>query len=180
MAKKKSLKYIPTKNYIIAALLIAVSIFLVFYLFEWYKVKQIDKYGRSYLMESNTLNLEIKSFEEIPIVLMEAPSDYFVFINYLNEKANYKLEKNLKKIIDDYNLKDIFYYMNVTDIREKDDDYINNLNKHFNSDDKIKNVPVILYYRSGKLTEVINSNEDNIISASELKKILEIYEIKKP
>jgi len=174
--KKKKTRYVPLKNYLIAALLVAVTIFLVLYLFEWYKVRQIEKYGTSYLVESNTVNLEIKTIDEIPVVFSEAPSDYFVFINYLNEEANYKLEKQLKNIIDEYNLKDNFYYMNVTDIKE-DDNYLNKLNDAFDVDNKIKNVPTILYYQNGELKETANSNANEIISASELKRILDVYEI---
>ena len=91
--KKKSTRYIPTKNYVIAFLIAAAAIFLVFYIFEWYKVKQIEKYGTSYLIESNTVSMEIKNYKEIPIIFSEAPTEYFVFINCLNEKDNYKLEK---------------------------------------------------------------------------------------
>ncbi len=177
MAKKKNTRFVPTKNYLIAALLIAVSIFLVFYLFEWYKVSQIEKYGTSYLVESNTLNLEIKSVQEIPVVFSEAPTDYFVFINYLNEKDNYKLEKDLKKIIDEYNLKDNFYYMNITDLKENDTKYLSKLNEAFNLDNKIKSIPTLIYYRNGELAEVINSQENNIMSASDLKRIIDVYEI---
>jgi len=178
VAKKKSTRYIPTKNYVIAFLMIAVAIFLVFYLFEWYKVKQIEKYGTSYLIDSNTISLEIKSIEEIPVVFLEAPSEYFVFINYLNEKDNNKKEKNLKNIIDEYNLKDIFYYMNVTELKNEVN-YINKLNKAFGIDNKINSIPVLLYYQNGKLTEIIDSENDEIISASELKRILDVYETEK-
>ena len=178
MTKKKNIRYVPLKNYIIAALLITASVFLVFYLFEWYKVKQIEKYGTSYLIESNTISMEIKNIKEIPIIFSEAPSDYFIFINYLNEEENYKLERNLKDIIDDYNLKDNFYYMNVTELKKNDKNYIKKLNNAFELKDKLKYTPAILFYRNGKLAEVINSNDNEIISASELKRILDVYEIK--
>jgi len=177
VAKKKSTRYIPIKNYVIALLIAAIAIFLVFYLFEWYKVKQIEKYGTSYLTESNTISMEIKNYEEIPVIFSEAPTDYFVFINYLNEKETYKLEKKMKKIIDDYNLKDVFYYMNVTELKEKDDNYIEKLNNAFDIDNKIKDVPTILYYKNNELVEVISSNDNEIMSASELKRILDVYEI---
>lgn len=180
MTKKKKLKYIPPKNYVMAVLLIAITIFLVFYFFEWYKVKQVEKYGTSYLIESNTINLEIKSIEEIPTVFLEAPTDYFVFINYLNNDSTYKLEKELKKIIDDYNLKDIFYYMNVTEAKEENARFISELNTTFETNNKIKNIPVLLYYKNGKLMEVASSTDNNIINASDLKRILDVYEIKKP
>lgn len=177
--KKKSTRYIPTKNYVIAFLIAAAAIFLVFYIFEWYKVKQIEKYGTSYLIESNTVSMEIKNYKEIPIIFSEAPADYFVFINCLNEKENYKLEKELKKIIDDYDLNDIFYYMNVTKLKEKDANYAKKLNEAFDIDNKIKNAPTILYYNNNELVEVITSGKNEIISATELKRILDVYEIEK-
>jgi len=177
VAKKKSTRYIPTKNYVIAFLMIAVAIFLVFYLFEWYKVKQIEKYGTSYLTKTNTVSMEIKNYEEIPIIFSEAPAEYFVFINYLNEEKTYKLERNLKKIVDDYKLSDIFYYMNVTKLKEKDINYTDKLNEAFGLKNKIKNAPTILYYRDNELVEVITSGKNEIITASELKRILDVYEI---
>lgn len=176
-SKKKNSHYIPAKNYIIAIFIALFAIFLVFYLFEWYKVEQIEKYGTSYLTESNTINMEIKSYKEIPIIFSEAPTDYFVFINYLNEKDTYKLEKNLKKIIDNHNLKDNFYYMNITSLKENNDNYLKDLNEAFHTDNKIKNVPTILYYKNNKLEAVISSNESNIISSNDLKRLLDKYDI---
>ena len=176
MAKKKNnSRYIPLKNYVLAIMIVAIAIFLVLYLFEWYKVKNLEKYGTSYLISSNTINLEIKDYEEIPLVLSETSNDYFIFINYLNVEETYKLEKELKDVIDEYNLKDIFYYINVTKLKEKKD-YLSNLNDALNLEDKIKNVPTILYYHNNELAEVI-SNKDDIISADDLEDIIKKYEV---
>lgn len=176
MAKKKNnSRYIPLKNYFIAVLIAAFAIFLVLYLFEWYKVKNLEKYGTSYLINSNTINLEIKDYEEIPLVLSETPSDYFIFINYLNVEETYNLEKDLKNVIDEHNLKDIFYYINVTKLKEKDG-YLDRLNSALNLDNELESVPTILYYRNNKLAEVI-SNDKEIISADDLEDIIEKYEI---
>lgn len=175
--KKKNTRYVPTKNYVIAILVVGLTIFLAFYFLEWYKVKQIEKYGTSYLMKTNTVSMEIKKSEEIPLIFAEAPSEYFVFINYLNEEKTYKLEKDLKDIVDDYNLNNIFYYLNVTTLKDKDSNYADKLNKAFDSDNKIKNAPTILYYQNNELVEVITSGKNEIISASDLKRILDVYEI---
>lgn len=174
--KKRSTRYIPLKNYFITAFMIALAIFLIFYLFEWYKVKNIEKYGTSYLMESNTINLEIKNYEEIPNVLLEASTDYFLFINYLNVKETYKLEKDLKKVIDKYNIQDIFYYMNVTELKD-DTDYLKKLNTALNTNNKIKNVPVLLYFSNNELIEVINSGNNKMIQAADLERIIDVYNL---
>ena len=168
MAKKKYKKNIPVKNYLITIILIAIIIFLAFYIFEWYKVKTIEKYGTSYLISTKTINMEINDYEEIEPVFMETPSDYYVLINYLNDKDTYKLETSLKNIIDKYDINDLFYYINVTDLKENDDNYLVTLNKALKLNDDIKTVPVILFYHEGRLVE-------KIYSAKDFEKVLRVY-----
>ena len=171
MAKRKVKRNsIPLKNYLITIVLMAACIFLVIYALKWYEVKRIEKYGTSYLIKTKTVNMEISDYEEIEQVFMEAPSDYYILINYLNDKNSYKLETNLKNIIDNYDLNDLFYYINVTELKENDDNYLEKLNKTLKIDNEIKTVPVILFYHNGKLAE-------KIYSANDFKKILQVYQV---
>ena len=57
MVKKKNndLKKVPLKNYFIALLVLIGGILLIVYIFEWYQVKETEKYMESYLLKSNTI-----------------------------------------------------------------------------------------------------------------------------
>lgn len=115
MAKKKSKKnninFKKLFYFIIGFLLI---IFLIWYIISWKNVKKEEKLMNSYLITSNTLSVEIKDLSETIQVLKESPSEYFVYISYTNDEKVYSFEKKLKKLIDNYNLKDEFYFVNVT------------------------------------------------------------------
>lgn len=173
---EKGNKYIPFKNYIYAILFLIIVILIVWYFLSWYKIKQEEKYINSYLISSGTLSLEIKDLDEIVQVLKESPSEYFVFITYNNDENTYKLEKRLKLIIDDYGLKDEFYYINVTNLKESSTLY-NELNDAF-STTMIKNVPCLLYFKSDELEKII-IDEKKIFNADDVIKLLDEYDYEK-
>ena len=129
MAKKKSKKNIYSlKKTIYIALSIIILILLIWYAYSWYKVKNLEKYYNSYLLNSNTVSLEIKDLNEVVQVL--------------------------KELIDNYNLKDEIYYVNITSIKN-DDDLYDKINSTFNTK-LINNVPAILYFKNKELVNVIN------------------------
>lgn len=155
MAKKKSKKNIYSlKKTIYIALSIIILILLIWYAYSWYKVKNLEKYYNSYLLNSNTVSLEIKDLNEVVQVLKESPNEYFILISYTGNEEVYKLEKKLKELIDNYNLKDEIYYVNITSIKN-DDDLYDKINNTFNTK-LINNVPAILYFKNKELVNVIN------------------------
>lgn len=165
MAKEKIKKYI----YILLVIIGVVLIFLYFN--KWHEVKEEEKYQNSYLVETNTISLEINNIEEINTVLSETPSYYFLYISYTGNEKIYNLEKDIKPLINEYNLQDNFYFLNVTEDMKNKDDYKEKIANKLNVDN-IKKVPVILYFKDGKL---IN---DNIYNAKDFKKVLENENIK--
>ena len=56
-----------------------------------------------------------------------------------------------------------------------EDNYLTRLNNAFETD-KITKVPTILYYKDGKIIDVVRRNDNNIINASDFQKVLDIYE----
>ena len=165
MAKEKIKKYV----YILLVIIGVVLIFLYFN--KWHEVKEEEKYQNSYLVETNTISLEINNIEEINTVLSETPSYYFLYISYTGNEKIYNLEKDIKPLINEYNLQDNFYFLNVTEDMKNKDDYKEKIANKLNVDN-IKKVPVILYFKDGKL---IN---DNIYNAKDFKKVLENENIK--
>ena len=160
MAKKKSKKnninFKKLFYFIIGFLLI---IFLIWYIISWKNVKKEEKLMNSYLITSNTLSVEIKDLSETIQVLKESPSEYFVYISYTNDEKVYSLEKKLKKLIDNYNLKDEFYFVNVTNIKD-DENFYKEINNTFNTK-LINNIPYILHFKNNELKKVIYNKDLN-------------------
>lgn len=160
MAKKKSKKnninFKKLFYFIIGFLLI---IFLIWYIISWKNVKKEEKLMNSYLITSNTLSVEIKDLSETIQVLKESPSEYFVYISYTNDEKVYSFEKKLKKLIDNYNLKDEFYFVNVTNIKD-DENFYSEINDTFNTK-LINNIPSILHFKNNELKKVIYNKDLN-------------------
>lgn len=171
---KKNKKSI-LKNYIYIILSLAIIVLIVWYIFSWYQVKEKEKYLESYLITSNTINYETSDFSELNQVLKEAPSKYFVYISYTEDEKVYKLEKKLKDIIDEYNLKDAFYYVNILNIKENEN-LIESLNDMLFTKN-IQNVPCIIYYEDGKVKDIVQDN--NIFSHNDLTSLLRKYNFEK-
>ena len=161
------------KNILIIVCIVLALILVIFYGYRVNKLKETDTLSKSYLLDSGTVSLEIKNLDEVNQILAESPTEYFVLISYTGNKDTYKLENGLKRILDKYKLNDSFYYLNVKSIMDEDN-YLNRLNNAFNTD-KIKKVPTILYYRNGKIVDVVTRNDNNIINAGDFQKLLDIY-----
>lgn len=175
MTSVKNEKYIPTRNYITALVLVLIVIILTLYFFKWYDVYEENKVSSSYLIKSNTITNEIKDLKEVEAVFTEVPDDYFIYISYTNDEKVYEMEKELASVINSYALNDKFYFINITDI-QKEDNYIDKLNETLNLDDqKITKVPTIIYYKNGEIASdgILIRADDNIINASDLQQFLE-------
>lgn len=175
VASVKNEKYIPTKNYITALVLVLVVVLLTLYFFKWYDVYEENKVAASYLIKSNTITNEIKDLKEVEAVFTEVPDDYFIYISYTNDEQVYEMEKELKDVINKYALNDKFYFINITDI-QKEDNYIDKLNETLKLDSqKITKVPTIIYYKNGEIAKdgILIRNDDNIINAADLEQFLE-------
>lgn len=172
--KKKENKYFSFKNYLSIFIIIVIVVLAIIYCIDWISVKRKDKLMNSYLLSTSTITYEIKDLSEVEQVLKESPSEYFVFISYTNDEKTYKLEKKLKKYIDNYNLNDKIYYLNITDIKD-DVNLLNELDETFNTK-AIENVPCILYYKDNLLEKVI-VNKDGTFESIEFKRLIEEYEL---
>lgn len=160
MAKKKSKKNnINFKKIFYFILGFLLIIFLIWYIISWKNVKQEEKLMNSYLITSNTLSVEIKDLSETIQVLKESPSEYFVYISYTNDEKVFNFEKKLKKLIDNYNLKDEFYFVNVTNIKD-DENFYSEINDTFNTK-LINNIPCILHFKNNELKKVIYNKDLN-------------------
>ena len=178
MPKAKKVKNIPVKNYYMVIFIIIAVILATLYIFKMYEVKKAEKYQESYLITSETVSLEINDLNEINQVFMEAPETYFVYIGYTKDENVYNFEKELKPIIEEYGLKDVFYYIDATNLKEEDN-YLDKLNDSLNlKEDKLDKIPAIIYFNNDTY-EIVKRDDDNMIKAADLGKLLDINNIEK-
>ena len=174
---KKNERYIPLKNYVLAAVVVVVMILLTLYGFAWYNVLRENRVSTSYLVKEKIISNEIQSLEEVSDVFSEAPNSYFIYISYTGSEEIYNMEKGLKKVINKYELNDKIYYLNVTTIKEQED-YIDDINKSLNLDKKkVKKVPTIVYIKDGEVVDIITRSDDNIMNVGDFEKLLDVNNV---
>ncbi len=178
---KKNEKYIPTKNYWIAGIIVVVVILLTWYGFSWYRVYEDNKVAQSYLVKNNVISMEIKDLNEAKDVFQEVPNSYFVFVSYTGDEKVYNMEKEIKDLIKEYKLNDSIYYLNVTDIKN-DKNYLDEINNSLSlKDNKITEIPTIVYFKDGKVSKsgIIKPVDGQLMTVNDFQKFLDVNKISK-
>ncbi len=159
------------KNYYIGVVIALMIILAILYYLKIYETARLKKYEKSYLVDNGAVSLTINSLDEIKQVFSEAPESYFVFISYTKDETEYKLENRLKPIIDSYELKDSFYYLNTNDIKD-DNDLYDKINDKFKlTKDKINSIPIIIYFKEGSY-EIVDPNKlDSFLEKNNFEKV---------
>lgn len=165
-------RLVPIKNYLLAVILFLGVIFLFVYAFMWYNIKKEEKLLESYLITTNTTSLILQELDEVDAIFEEAPDNFFLFISYTKDKDVLDLEKEIKPYIDKYNVNDIFYYLDVTDLKENSE-FLNNLNKKLNT--QIKYLPTLIYFSHNNIVETLESSDKETLKKDNFKTLLEIY-----
>ncbi len=163
-----------TKKYFVGLCIVLAIIFLALYVNRWNTVREQEKYYNSYLISTNTISLEMTDIDEISSVLSETPNYYFLYISYTGDEDVYNLEEELKPLIDEYQLQNNFYFLNVTDFKDTNTDYTNDIADELGIDRSIiSKVPIILYFKDGEL-----ATAKGIFTADEFQDLLENQDIK--
>ena len=176
-SKNSNERYISPKNYLYAILILVGGILLTSYIFSWYQVKQEEKFMNSYLLKSKTISSSIKDFDSYEQIKQEFPSSYFIYIGYTNDEEIYNLEKGLKRVIDKYKINDNFYYIDVTKLKEENDDYLTVIKDKLEVK-TLKDIPAIIYVHEGELLEsnILDGVKNTKLKVEDLKQLLDIYE----
>ena len=83
------------------------------------------------------------------------------------------MEKELTAVINEYDLGDKIYFLNVTSIKDKDD-LLDQVNKTLGlEDNKVKQIPTIIYYNDGKVVDMINKEGNSIMDIGDFQKLLD-------
>ena len=143
-------------------------------------LKVTSNYKPAYLVQEEILsNDHILALENAKNKLGALNGDYFVYVGYtkMYNSDIQVLDMGIANLIDKYNLKDKFYYINIDSIINKKNkvDIVNRLLGY--QDVLIKKVPTILYVNSDNIirTEnIITRDDDKLITVGDFQKLLDI------
>ena len=162
----KKERVVPKRNYIYLLLMIFSVVLITLSIFsinDKYKNKRLESsYLDGFITKIN--------INEIDNVISETNSEFFILLTKTNDENVYKFEINLKKIINEYNLRDNFIYINYNE----DYSCLDKINELF--DIKLQKVPAILYFKNGEFVKSINSNME-LLSIDDFQKLLDEYEV---
>ena len=159
---------IPRKNYIIYGIIVVVTLTLVFYANEWYKAYKQNELENSYIAEY----VKEVNYPEFQNYVLEN-SDLIVYIGEKNSEKCVSFEKELHKVIKEYNLEDEVIFLNVSDV--------NNLNVitdtyRISSLNTSLSIPSVAILKNSKFYDILNSNDDNELRSDEIIQLLEEHE----
>ncbi len=165
---------INVRKYVNCCLLMVAIVLISVIACKVYKAYKVNKIGESSFIRMGG-NLQYKDIENATI---ELPTDGFILISYTKDEKVKKLEDSLQKSVVNNELQNNIYYLDVTELK-LEEGYIDSLNKKFGleDNDKIQEVPALLYYRDGKFMKSLTSTQDRMMSADDFNKLLDSYEI---
>lgn len=159
----KKEREIAFKNYIILALVLIITIIGVIYIFMWYSSKEKSKLELpildDYIMPIN--------YNELNDYIVEN-KDAVIYTSVLNDVNIRLFENKFKNVIIKNNLNSSILYLNLTN-EIKDTNVLLKMEKKYGT--KI-DIPSVMVFRDGVLTDVYNIKEDNY-NIKKLEKYLE-------
>lgn len=152
---------------LLAAILLTISYFKFFQEMDFTTYSD-DWKGKSYLVSKNIVH-QISLGEILNVVNKD---DAFIFVTNMEGEEEFKLEKDLKKIVSDYHLTSRFFVYPLNSSNET---------KAYENLQVTKNIkiPTILYYRNGVLEEMVEREDNKMMEAADFVHLLDIYEFKK-
>lgn len=159
----KKEREIAFKNYIILALVLIITIIGVIYIFMWYSSKEKSKLELpildDYIMSIN--------YNELNDYIVEN-KDAVIYTSVLNDVNIRLFENKFKNVIIKNNLNSSILYLDLTN-EIKDNNVLFNMEKKYGT--KV-DIPSVMVFRDGVLTDVYNIKEDNY-NIKKLEKYLE-------
>lgn len=177
--KSDNFKMAPTNIFIAVLACLLIGIYSVTLFLETKENNYSSKWdGLSYLVEKQYAK-EVNC-TNIPVVISDDIS--FIYIQSFDEEnyeKEFELEKSLKKIIEEYGLKDNFYVYPSNSNCGSLADLGSTSAQSLKLTKPITKVPTILFYKNGVLIDYIERIDNQMMDESDFVQLLDIYEIKK-
>ena len=165
------MKEIPKKNYFILAIIVVLTILLVFYLKSWYEATTLSNLPRTIMADSLP---EVK-IEEFDNFIQENPN-IVIYISSSTENQG-DFDKKIYQYISKNNLKQNFVYMNkdevtIEQLKDLQEKYASDLIKK----QDISNIPNFYLIHEGQIVDYYNTNGQ--VDYNEAVKFLEEAELR--
>ncbi len=172
-------KHISFTNCIIAAIIVVWILILLAVGFQLYGKYQEKLYDEGYFNHEK-IDIKTLSLEDLHSEINGTSTDtMFILFNQIGEEENYILEKDLYQIMQDYNIQDNFYYVDVTNEYGKYNCSMDCVLNQLLETSMISNVPAIVYVEDHRIIDVAQREDQKVLEAADFVKLLDIYEFEK-
>lgn len=164
--KKEELRKVPTKNYIILLIVIAITFFLVYYLYRFYVVYS------AYQKETPVIRDVLPEItnQELEHYVQESPSAV-IYMCTASSDACRNFEKSFKKLVEKENLSTYITYVNLSnaDLGQFND----NFNHSYPYKQELKNeYPALVVFEDNKVRDIIQASDKKKLSISDVDQFL--------
>ena len=192
-AKKKAVKVVSNdaktkantefllRSVLIVAYTLIVVILLIGFLEPYMNNMKVESsYKPAYLVQQEILDEEhVLKLDQAWSKLSKLEGDYFVYVGYTkmyNSKVH-ALDIKIANLIDKYDLKDKFYYLNIDSILSKKNrvDLVNYYLAY--KDVLVTKIPTIIYVNSENIVRpenIITRDDDKLMTVGDFQKLLDI------
>lgn len=170
--EKKDSKVVPFKNYVLLIVIFIITLGIMTYFCNWYKV--YDEFKRQTPVIRGTL-FEITSEEELEHYVMENETAV-VYLCTASDDNCRNFEKDFIKLIEKKNLQESILYFNLSDIDNKE--FVDKFNAQYYYKTKLtENYPAIIIFEDGKIINIIQGTEKEKLNIEKTKQFIEINKI---
>lgn len=159
------------RNYLLLIILFIITTIVVLFINNFIKNYNYLKKGTS-VLESYISKVNIN---ELDMALTES-NDIIIYVGYNYDKNIRKLEKDILKKIEIYDLENYVYYYDVTD-RLDNNKYIGDFISVLpDVNGKLKTAPALIYLKNKEVIEVVDST-NRLITSEDLVYLINKYQI---
>ncbi len=168
---KEETRKIPNKNYVILAIIFAISIGVIFFFRNWYI--SYEDYEKTIPILNGVIS-EVR-YNEVYNYIDDNQS-VIIYMGVADDEDCREIEVELKKLIEDKHLKEKIVYFNITDVKNKDL-LLKEFNDRYATNLRINAYPAIILFEDGKITEFRSKTANKNLSINEIKLLFNEYDV---
>lgn len=164
--KKEELRKIPTKNYVILAIIFIVTFLLAIYLYRYYVV--YSEYQKQTPIIRNVIP-EITN-QELGNYIQESPN-IVIYMCTASDDTCRNFEKGLKKVIEQKHLATNITYVNLSNADLEQ--FTNDFNSKYNYKVKLKNsYPALVVFEDNEIRDIIQNSKRQKLTIDDVEQFL--------